>query len=258
MTAVEVQRLGKAYKIYPHQRARLKEWVLPMLGVQHKLRWALHDVSFRLAAGEAMGVIGGNGAGKSTLLKLIMGTARPTTGEVRSQGRVAGLLELGTGFHPELSGRQNVFMAGQLLGIRVDDIKALMPQVVAFADIGEEIDAPLRVYSSGMIVRLAFAISTAVRPDVFVVDEALSVGDAAFRSKSFDRLARFRKEGTSLLVASHELETIESLCDRAMLIDNGRLARVGDAQTVCQAYDLKAYDLMSSQKQRQQASEVET
>ncbi len=236
MTALRVQGLGKAYKIYAHQRARLKEWVLPVLGAQHKLRWALQDVSFSLAAGEALGVIGGNGAGKSTLLKLIMGTARATTGRIESEGRIAGLLELGIGFHSELSGRQNVFMAGQLLGYQIADIRCLMPDVIAFADIEEEIDAPLRVYSSGMIVRLAFAISTAVRPDVFVIDEALSVGNAAFKEKSFDRLERFRQEGTSLLVASHEMPTIERLCDRAMLIESGRLACLGEAPSICETY----------------------
>jgi lipopolysaccharide transport system ATP-binding protein len=198
MGSIHVAGLGKAYKQYPNRWSRLAEWLLPAGGPRHKLKWVLQDVSFQVAPGEAVGLIGINGAGKSTLLKLITGTTQPTTGGVQMQGKVAALLELGMGFHPDFSGRQNVVMAGQLLGLSIEEIAQLMPQIEAFADIGDYIDQPVRVYSSGMQMRLAFSVATARRPDILIVDEALSVGDAYFQHKSFDRIRQFRKEGTTL------------------------------------------------------------
>src|SRR3954468_1177069 len=150
MGTIVVRHLGKAYKQYPHRWSRLAEWVLPFLGPRHRLKWVLTDISFQLAPGEAVGIIGINGAGKSTLLKLITGTAQPTTGSVELTGQVSALLELGMGFHPDFTGRQNPFMAGQLMGLTVDEIAALMPEIEAFADIGDYIDQPVRMYSSGM------------------------------------------------------------------------------------------------------------
>ncbi|MES3023509.1 MAG: ATP-binding cassette domain-containing protein, partial [Pseudomonadota bacterium] len=177
MGAIHVSGLGKAYKQYRSQAARVAEWVLPFAGPRHKLKWVLRDINFQVAAGESVGLIGINGAGKSTLLKLITGTTQPTTGSVATSGQVAALLELGMGFHPDFSGRQNVLMAGQLLGLSNPDIASLMPHIEAFADIGDYLDQPVRVYSSGMQMRLAFSVATARRPDVLIVDEALSVGD---------------------------------------------------------------------------------
>ncbi|WP_409265710.1 ABC transporter ATP-binding protein [Massilia sp. BHUDP2] len=237
MGSIVVQNLGKAYKQYPTRWSRLGEWLLPLRGPRHKLKWVLTDINFQVSPGEAVGLIGINGAGKSTLLKLITGTTQPTTGSVWMEGRVAALLELGMGFHPDFTGRQNVYMAGQLLGMTVDEISALMPQIEAFADIGDYMDQPVRVYSSGMQMRVAFSVATARRPDILIVDEALSVGDAYFQHKSFDRIRQFRKEGTTLLLVSHDKQAIQSVCDRAILLDGGRLAKQGKPEEIMDYYN---------------------
>ena len=223
MGHLRVRKLGKAYKRYPKKWGRLAEWL--NLGVHHDLNWVLREVSFDIAAGEAVGIIGANGAGKSTLLKLISGMVRPTTGAVEAGGRIAALLELGIGFHPEFTGRQNVFMAGHILGISGERIAALMPEIEAFAEIGDYVDQPVRTYSSGMQVRLAFSVATAVRPDILIVDEALSVGDAYFQHKSFDRIRQFRDKGTTLFFVSHSPTAIKTLCNRALLLEGGVLIR---------------------------------
>jgi lipopolysaccharide transport system ATP-binding protein len=237
MGAILVKGLGKAYKQYGNRWGRLAEWALPGLGARHRLKWVIEDVSFQLAPGEAVGILGVNGAGKSTLLKLITGTTTPTTGSVHLGGRVAALLELGMGFHPDFSGRQNAYMAGQLLGLGMAEIDALMPEIEAFADIGDYIDQPVRVYSSGMQMRLAFSVATARRPDVLIVDEALSVGDAYFQHKSFERIREFRRQGTTLLIVSHDRGAIQSICDRALLLDGGRLAYQGTPEQVMDYYN---------------------
>ncbi|OON60754.1 sugar ABC transporter ATP-binding protein [Massilia sp. KIM] len=237
MGAISVQGLGKAYKLYPTRWSRLAEWMLPFLGQRHSLKWVLRDISFQVAPGEAVGLIGINGAGKSTLLKLITGTTQPTTGQVWMEGRVAALLELGMGFHPDFTGRQNAYMAGQLLGMTVDEITALMPEIEAFAEIGDYMDQPVRVYSSGMQMRVAFSVATARRPDILIVDEALSVGDAYFQHKSFERIRQFRKAGTTLLLVSHDKQAIQSVCDRAILLDGGRLAMEGKPEAIMDYYN---------------------
>lgn len=237
MGTITVSDLGKAYRQYASRWGRLAEWLLPGGRPRHTLKWVLQDLSFSVAPGEAVGIIGINGAGKSTLLKMIAGTAQPTQGSVRISGRVAALLELGMGFHPDFSGRQNVVMAGQLLGYGAPEIDRLMPEVEAFAEIGDYIDQPVRVYSSGMQMRLAFSVATACRPDVLIVDEALSVGDAYFQHKSFDRIRRFRAEGTTLLIVSHDRAAIQSVCDRAILLDSGRLAMEGQPEEVMDFYN---------------------
>lgn len=237
MGTISVKNLGKAYKQYGTRWSRLAEWMLPFRGPRHRLKWVLEDINFQVAPGEAVGIIGINGAGKSTLLKLITGTTQPTTGSVTITGRVAAMLELGMGFHPDFTGRQNVYMAGQLLGMSVDEIRGLMPEIEAFADIGEYIDQPVRVYSSGMQMRLAFSVATARRPDVLIVDEALSVGDAYFQHKSFDRIREFRKLGTTLLIVSHDRTAMQSICDHAILLDRGRLAQQGTPEQVMDYYN---------------------
>ena len=223
MGHVRVRELGKAYRRYARKWGRLAEWM--GLGVHHELGWVLRDLSFDVAPGEAVGIVGANGAGKSTLLKIVTGTVRPTTGRFETGGRIAALLELGIGFHPEFTGRENVYMAGNILGISGDRISGLMHAIEDFAEIGEYIDQPVRTYSSGMHVRLAFSVATAVRPDILVVDEALSVGDTYFQHKSFDRIRRFRDKGTTLLFVSHSPGSIKTLCDRALLLDRGSLVR---------------------------------
>lgn len=237
MGTLHVTQLGKAYKQYGARWLRLAEWIMPFRGARHQLKWVLRDINFQVLPGESVGIIGINGAGKSTLLKLITGTAQPTTGAVRITGRVAALLELGMGFHPDFTGRQNVFMAGQLLGLTMPEITALLPQIEAFAEIGDYIDQPVRVYSSGMQMRLAFSVATAKRPDVLIVDEALSVGDAYFQHKSFERIRQFGKQGTTLLIVSHDRTAIQSICDRAILLDGGRLAKEGRPEEVMDFYN---------------------
>lgn len=237
MGSIIVSNLGKAYKQYPNRWSRLLEWLDPDTKPRHQLHWVLQDINFTINSGESVGIIGINGAGKSTLLKMITGTTQPTTGSVQLNGRVAALLELGMGFHPDFTGRQNAYMAGQLLGYTTDEITRLMPEIEAFAEIGEYIDQPVRVYSSGMQMRLAFAVATAHRPDVLIIDEALSVGDAAFQRKCFQLIESYRVAGTTLLFVSHDIETIKKICDRAIFIKAGYLADYDIAKKVCDIYE---------------------
>lgn len=237
MGTIQVNGLGKAYRQYPSRWGRLAEWLLPFSRPRHQQKWVLHDISFAVAPGEAIGIIGINGAGKSTLLKLITGTTQPTRGTVSLQGRVAALLELGMGFHPDFTGRQNAYMAGQLIGLSAEDIHALMPEIEAFAEIGDYIDMPVRVYSSGMQMRLAFSVATCRRPDILIVDEALSVGDAYFQHKSFNRIREFGKQGTTLLIVSHDKAAIQSICNRAILLEHGRVAMEGEPEAVMDYYN---------------------
>lgn len=237
MGHIRVSGLAKAYKQYPNRWSRLFEWLVPFSRPRHHLHWVLQDVDFEIQPGEAVGIVGVNGAGKSTLLKMITGTTQPTCGQIQLQGRVAALLELGMGFHPDFTGRQNAFMAGQLLGMQGEEIDALMPQIESFAEIGEAIDQPVRTYSSGMQMRLAFSVATARRPDILIVDEALSVGDAYFQHKSFERIRSFRKAGTTLLIVSHDRSAIQSICDTAILLENGHLAMRGKPEEVMDYYN---------------------
>ena len=237
MGHIRVTGLGKAYKQYPSRWSRLAEWLIPFSPLRHRQQWVLQDLTFEIPAGEAVGIVGVNGAGKSTLLKMITGTTRQTSGTIELSGRVAALLELGMGFHPDFTGRQNAVMAGQLLGMQLEEINALMPQIESFAEIGEAIDHPVRTYSSGMQMRLAFSVATARRPDILIVDEALSVGDAYFQHKSFERIRSFRKAGTTLLIVSHDRSAIQSICDSAILLDGGRLAMHDRPEAVMDYYN---------------------
>ncbi len=235
MAYLRIKGIGKAYKRYAHKWGRLAEWL--GAGCHHELKWVLQDVSFDVKPAEAVGIIGVNGAGKSTLLKIIAGTTRPTTGNIEVEGRIAALLELGMGFHSDFTGRQNIYMAGQLLGLSAEEISAKMAGIEDFAEIGEYIDQPVRVYSTGMQVRLAFSVATAMRPDILIVDEALSVGDTYFQHKSFDRIRRFRDKGTTLLFVSHSPGTIKTLCDRAILLDEGFVQRDSQPDAVLDYYN---------------------
>lgn len=242
MGTITINNLGKAYKQYSSRWARLAEWIVPFSSKRHDLKWVLQGINFTVDPGEAVGIIGINGAGKSTLLKMITGTTQPTTGSVHMTGRVAAMLELGMGFHPDFTGRQNAFMAGQLLGYSVEEIARLMPEIEAFAEIGDYIDQPVRVYSSGMQMRLAFSVATAHRPDILIVDEALSVGDAYFVHKSFARIKAFRELGTTLLIVSHDKGAIQSICDRAILLNAGELAMEGEPEAVMDYYNAMLAD----------------
>jgi lipopolysaccharide transport system ATP-binding protein len=234
MGHVRVAGLGKAYKLYPTRWSRVREWVTRR--PRHQLKWALREVEFSIEAGQSLGIVGLNGSGKSTLLKLIAGLAQPTTGAVEVGGRVAALLELGMGFHNEFTGRQNVVMAGQLMGMPLDEIHELMPEIEAFAEIGPYMDQPFRVYSSGMQMRLAFSVATARRPDILIVDEALSVGDSYFQHKSFGRIREFREKGTTMLVVSHDRFSIQTICDQALLLSEGRQEMFGEPGQVLDYY----------------------
>ena len=251
MGTITVSNLGKAYKQYPNRWSRLIEWLDPRGKPRHALKWVLQSINFTVQPGEAVGIIGINGAGKSTLLKMITGTTQPSTGGVHITGRVAALLELGMGFHPDFTGRQNAYMAGQLLGYSVEEIARLMPEIECFAEIGDYIDQPVRVYSSGMQMRLAFSVATAHRPDVLIVDEALSVGDAYFQHKSFDRIREFRKLGTTLLIVSHDKGAIQGICDRAILLNAGQLAMEGEPEAV-----MDYYNAMLADKENQNIKQV--
>lgn len=242
MGSIHVQQLGKAYKQYPTRWSRLAEWVLPFLGTRHRLKWVLAGIDFQINRGEAVGIIGVNGAGKSTLLKLITGTTQASTGAVHTSGRIAALLELGMGFHPDFTGRENVIMAGQLTGLSVAEIEALMPEIEAFAGIGDYIDQQVRVYSSGMQMRLAFSVATCVRPDILIVDEALAVGDVFFQQKCFERINSFTQAGTTLLFVSHSTGTVLNICTRCIFIRQGGLAFDGDPKD---AIDLYQAELLS-------------
>lgn len=237
MGTITVSGLGKAYKRYPNRWSRLREWFSLAQKEYHQVNWVLRNINFIIHAGESVGIIGINGAGKSTLLKLITGTTQPTVGSVHLSGRVAAMLELGMGFHQDFTGRQNVFMAGQILGFTSQEIMSLMPEIEAFAEIGDYIDQPVRVYSSGMQMRLAFSVATAIRPDILIIDEALSVGDAYFQHKSFDRIREFRKQGTTLLIVSHDKQAIQGICDRAILLSAGELAMEGEPEVVMNYYN---------------------
>jgi lipopolysaccharide transport system ATP-binding protein len=254
MGSITVSNLGKAYKQYPNRFSRLVEWIMPGGAQRYQLKWVLQDINFNVKPGEAVGIIGNNGAGKSTLLKLITGTTLPTQGKVNIQGRVAAMLELGMGFHPDFTGRENVYMAAQLIGIDSEGIKRLMPDIEAFSEIGEYIDQPVRVYSSGMQMRLAFSVATAIRPDVLIVDEALSVGDAYFQHKSFDRIRAFRAQGTTLLIVSHDKQAIQSICDRAILLVKGQILMEGHPESVMDYYNAMLAD-HQEQKIRQNTME---
>ncbi len=231
-----VEGVGKCYAAYSSNLHRFAEWFgLPS---RHKREfWAVREVSFSLQRGEALALIGQNGAGKSTLLKLITGTVRPTTGRVHVAGRISAMLELGLGFNPEFSGRQNVYLAGGLMGFSVRELDALIPGIQEFSELGEFFDQPLRVYSSGMQARLAFAVATCVRPEILIVDEVLSVGDAAFQRKCFQRIESYLADGTALLFVSHNLEVVKTLCNQALFLREGKVAAFGSAKQVCDEYE---------------------
>lgn len=238
MGTLHIAGVGKAYKRYARKSGRLLEWL--GFGPQHEQRWVLRDASLDIAPGESVAIIGANGAGKSTLLKIITGTTRQTTGTVATEGRIAALLELGIGFHPEFTGRQNIYMSGRLAGMSTAEIHHHMDRIEAFADIGDYIDQPVRTYSSGMQVRLAFSVATAVRPDILIVDEALAVGDVFFQQKCFDRIRAFRDAGTTLLFVSHAMSTVYSLCERAVLLDEGRILLDGPSREAIDLYNALA------------------
>lgn len=236
MSLLTVSNLGKAYRTYRSEWQRFARWFyLPVKPSEE--HWVLKHISFSIRPGEAIGIVGQNGAGKSTLLKMITGTLQPTEGSVQVNGRIAAILELGMGFNPELTGRENVYHAAGLMGFSADKVEQAMPEIEAFAEIGEYFDQTVRTYSSGMQVRVAFSVATAFRPEILIVDEALSVGDSYFQHKSFDRIREFQKQGTTLLIVSHDRAAIQSLCSRAILLEAGTVIKDGKPEEVMDFYN---------------------
>ena len=233
---LHVAGVGKNYVAYRSNLQRFAKW----FGAQvtpAKEYWAARDISFDLHAGEALALIGQNGAGKSTLLKIITGTVHPTVGNVGRNGNISAILELGLGFNPEFTGRQNAYQSGGLIGHSRQTLDQLMPQIEAFAEIGDFFDQPIRVYSSGMLARLAFALVTAKRPDILIIDEILSVGDSYFQHKSFARIRQLKAEGTALLFVTHGMADVRALCDRVILLDKGRIIKDGAPDEVVDYYN---------------------
>lgn len=234
--ALHVENLGKSYRHWGSEWRRVASWFVSAIAPREE-HWVLKDVSFSIAPGEAVGIIGQNGAGKSTLLKLITGTTRPTQGMVRLSGRVAAILELGMGFNPDLTGRQNTYHSAGLMGLNQAEIERAMPEIEAFAEIGEYFDQPVRTYSSGMLMRVAFSVATAFEPDLLIVDEALSVGDSYFQHKSFGRMRQFRDDGVTVILVTHSLSDVRTLCDRVILLDKGRVLKDGLPDEVVDYYN---------------------
>ncbi|MEX0450049.1 ABC transporter ATP-binding protein [Spiribacter sp. 221] len=233
---MSVQDVGKSFRVYQSEWHRFARWFgIPVTPSEE--HWVLRHISFNIQPGEAIGIVGQNGAGKSTLLKMITGTLRPTEGSIHVNGRIGAILELGMGFNPELTGRQNVWHAAGLMGFTPEQISQAMEDIEAFAEIGDYFDEPVRTYSSGMQMRVAFSVATAYRPEILIVDEALSVGDTYFQHKSFDRIREFQDQGTTLLIVSHDRGAIQSLCDRALLIEKGGVVKDGDPEEVMDFYN---------------------
>ncbi|MHC4443411.1 MAG: ABC transporter ATP-binding protein [Planctomycetota bacterium] len=233
---VSAHNLGKCYNIYDNPEDRLKQAFWWGRRKYYREFWALRNVSFEVKRGEALGVIGRNGSGKSTLLQIIAGTLTPSEGEVSVRGRVAALLELGSGFNPDFTGRENVFMNGAMLGISNREMEKRFSEIEAFADIGEFIDQPVKTYSSGMFVRLAFSVATNVDPDILIVDEALSVGDMMFQHKCIARIRKLCESGVTSIFVSHAPDTVRALCQDGMWLDNGQMKMLDSAQTVSEQY----------------------
>ena len=232
---LRVSQLGKEYRVYDSARDRLKALVTGRR--YHRSHWALKDVSFELHRGQCMGVIGDNGAGKSSLLKLMAGTLQPTQGKVERIGRVTAILELGAGFHPDFSGRDNLYFGGSLIGISNAEMARLEASIIEFSELGDAIDRAVKTYSSGMTVRLAFALVTAVEPQVLIIDEALAVGDQHFQKKCVERIDAFRQNGCTILFCSHSLYHVRQLCDVALWLAGGQVQAYGATESVIGSYE---------------------
>ncbi len=234
--AIQAKNLSKCYQLYNQPMDRLKQFLWRRKRQYFREIWALRDVDFSIMPGEVVGIVGRNGSGKSTLLQLVCGTLTPSFGEITVNGRIAALLELGAGFNPEFSGRENVFMSAAIMGLSQSEIAVRLEAIIDFSEIRDFIDQPVKTYSSGMYVRLAFSVAVNVDPDILVIDEALSVGDGAFARKSFDRIMQFRKAGKTILFCSHSIYQVAALCDRAIWLDKGRIAMIGSSNDVTNQY----------------------
>ncbi len=233
--AISLQNVSKCFKRYAHPVDRLKELLLPQKSYAQEF-WALRDINLEVPKGQSVGIVGQNGSGKSTLLQIIAGTLTPVSGKVQVNGKVGALLELGSGFNPDFTGRQNVFFYGRLLGLSQREIEERFDDIAGFAEIGDFIDQPVKTYSSGMFVRLAFSVVTQVDAEILIVDEALSVGDMYFQKKCIERMKSLKKQ-TSILYVSHSITSVRNFCDRAIWIRNGNIEKDGECLLVCEAYE---------------------
>lgn len=233
---IDAKGISKRYAMYDRPTDRLRQLLLGRAPSQSREFWALQDISLQIAPGEVVGLVGRNGAGKSTLLQMLCGTLRPSDGQLQVRGNVAALLELGAGFNPDFTGVENVFMNGAILGMKRADIERRLDDILAFADIGDFVHKPVKTYSSGMFVRLAFSVATSIDPDILIIDEALSVGDGAFARKSFDRIMGMKEAGKTILFCSHSMYQVEALCTRAIWLEQGRMKMDGKAADVTSAY----------------------
>ena len=231
-SVIEVNNVSKCFNIYNTPSERLKQLLFRNIKGTHKEFWALKNISFNVYRGETVGIVGKNGSGKSTLLQIITGTLSQSTGSVKTKGRVAALLELGSGFNPDFTGRENVYMNATLLGLKKKEIDEKFNSIIEFADIGDFIDQPVKTYSSGMMVRLAFAVQAQIDPDILIVDEALAVGDAKFQARCFERLNQLKRNGTSILLVTHSTEQIVSHCSRAILINSGEIVDIDEPRVI--------------------------
>ena len=236
---IKVDNVSMHFRMDKNRTTSLKEWVVTFLRgkQQYETFQALNDVSFEVKRGEIIGIIGRNGAGKSTILKVISGIYKPTKGKVITAGRVAPMLELGSGFDMELSGYDNIFLNGAILGFQEEFLKSKCNEIIEFSGLSEFIHMPIKTYSSGMLARLAFSVATVIEPEILIVDEILAVGDAAFQEKSRARMMEMMSGGTTVLFVSHSLPQMREMCDRCMWLDHGRVRMIGDTQSVCDAYE---------------------
>jgi ABC-type polysaccharide/polyol phosphate transport system ATPase subunit len=235
MIDLKLDKVSKKYNIRPSQRSP-KRWYKRAFSRPHAEMWALRDVSFEVKEGEVLGIVGHNGAGKTTILKLLSSITAPTSGEIMIRGRLAALIEVSSGFHPELTGRENVFLHGAMLGMRRSEIARKMDSIVEFSGVEKYIDVPVKRYSSGMYVRLGFSVAAHLEPDIVLLDEVLAVGDVAFQAKCLDRIAELRKSGRTIVFVSHDLAAVYRICDRAILLDSGRVLADGEPRSVIGQY----------------------
>lgn len=253
-SAISVKNVTKIYKLYDKPLDRLKESIHPFHKKYHEPFFALDNVSFEIEKGETVGIIGTNGSGKSTILKIITGVLQQTTGEVRIKGNVSALLELGAGFDMEYTGIENIYMNGAVLGYSEEEMSRKKDEILEFADIGDFVYQPVKTYSSGMLVRLAFALAINVEPEILIIDEALAVGDAFFQAKCFHKLEEIKEKGTTILFVSHDIVSVKKLCSRAVWLDRGDLREIGDAKEVCEKY----LSMQIEEQNREMAKLVET
>lgn len=246
---LNVENLTKIYKLYPSQKARLYEFLTGRK--KHKKIIALNDINFSIEDGESFGIVGENGAGKSTLLKIITGCTHPSVGKIEKKGKIASILELGMGFHYEFSGRENAILNSALLGLSKDEVKNTLPKIIDYSELGSAIDQPIKTYSSGMIMRLAFAVAINVKPDILIIDEALAVGDGYFQKKCIDSIRQIQKEGKTLILSSHALYYISFLCQKAIWLQNGQTAMIGESKKVALSYE----NYLNSKNQKKEVEE---